>query len=284
MPPHTLSVVPTPLGHLGDITLRALESLKSADAILAEDTRVTRKLCTHYGIATRLRSHHMFSEAAHLDRILDELRGGAHLALVSDAGTPGISDPGARLIAAVQADPDLILEILPGATAVTTALLAAGYAGENFQFLGFVPRGKADQTALWASLAGTSLITILYESPQRIAATLRSAAEALGPERDGALAKELTKIHERVARGPLATLGDDWPADAWRGEFVLLIGPAVALEASDERPRELARLCIEAGLSPRQARTMLAYAADISPSYAYTLLREAHSHAAAESP
>jgi len=282
MPSHTLSVVPTPLGHLGDITLRALETLKHADAILAEDTRVTRKLCTHYGITTPLRSHHAFSEASQLPRLLADLHAGAHYALVSDAGTPGISDPGARLIAAVQADPALHLDILPGPTALITALLASGFAGAPFQFLGFVPRHKADQQALWNQLKTAPVVTILYESPQRLRATVRAAADALEPEREGAIAKELTKIHELVSRGPLLTLGQDWPEDAWRGECVLLIGPAGAVPPDDDRARELARLCLEAGLTPRTARTMLAVAAQVSPSRAYTLLREAHTDATTE--
>lgn len=278
MPPHTLSVVPTPLGNLGDITLRALDVLRAADAILAEDTRVTRKLCSHFGISTPLRSHHKFSEAAQIERICAELREGAYLALVSDAGTPGISDPGGRLIRAVQADPALHLEVLPGPVALITALLTAGFAEQPFQFLGFVPRTRKDRLQLWDSLRATPLVTVLYEAPGRVRDTLVEAAEVLGPARPAALAKELTKLHERTVRGSLGALPGMLPDEAWRGEFVLLIGPAPpqsAESASGLSPSAIARLLRAAGLSPKGARAILAQLTGLSPSRAYSLLREA---------
>lgn len=287
MPPKTLSVVPTPLGNLRDITLRALEALGACDLVLAEDTRVTRQLLTHYNLTKPLRSYHQFSEAAQLDPILAELEAGKHLALVSDRGTPGIADPGARLIAAVIAHPDLFLEVLPGPTAITTALLLAGFAEGPFTFLGFLPRKKEERRAVLESLRGSQGATVIYESPNRIMTTLKEAAEALGEARPAAVAKELTKIHETVFRGTLEALAALIPEDARRGEFVLIIGPdpvPAPPPTSGLDPAVVARMLVDAGLRPREARAMLAQIAGIPASRAYDLLVEAQQHAQRAAP
>ncbi|HYE80182.1 MAG TPA: ribosomal RNA small subunit methyltransferase I, partial [bacterium] len=247
-----------------------------------------RQLLTHYGISKPLRSHHQFSEATQLASIITELEADKHLALVSDRGTPGIADPGARLIAAVIAHPDLTLEVLPGPTAITTALLLGGFGEDPFLFLGFLPRKRGDRQAALAPLKGAAVTAVIYEAPTRVLATLADAAEALGPDRPAAVAKELTKLHERIFRGALGDLPGRIPAEALRGEFVVLIGPDPNPQAAPEGaaldPAELAAMLVEAGLRAKEARAMLAKIAGIPPSRAYDLLVEAQRHAHPAAP
>src|SRR5438552_566667 len=194
-----LAVCATPIGNLDDVTLRVLEELRSADVVLCEDTRHTRGLLERHGIQARLLSYHEHNEAKRTAEVLPRLEAGERIALVSDAGMPGISDPGARLVdAALEAG--VVVTVLPGASAVETALVASGLVGERFQFLGFLPRGERALAALWQELGARQHPAVAFESPQRLPATLRSLAAA-DPDWRVAVCRELTKRFEEVVRG-----------------------------------------------------------------------------------
>jgi 16S rRNA (cytidine1402-2'-O)-methyltransferase len=221
-----LYVVATPIGNLGDITLRALEVLASVPLIAAEDTRHTRRLLDHHAIKTRMTSYHARSVAARTASLLDHLRGGADLALVTDAGTPSVSDPGGELVAAWAAEGGTVVP-LPGASAVLAAVAGSGVAGPRWAFEGFLPRSGRERRERLARIAGDDRGTVLYEAPTRVAATLRDLAEACGADRPGAVCRELTKLHESIVRGALGDLaaaagpGGSIPS---RGEFALVVG------------------------------------------------------------
>src|SRR5919197_541650 len=194
-----LAVCATPIGNLDDITLRVLEELRSADVVLCEDTRHTRVLLERHGIEPRLLSYHEHNEAKRTAEVLPRLEAGERIALVSDAGMPGISDPGARLVAAAL-EAGVPVTVLPGPSAVDTALVASGFAAEQYQFIGFLPRGERALSALWEELAAWPHPVIAFESPQRLPATLASLARVL-PRRRVAVCRELTKRFEQVVRG-----------------------------------------------------------------------------------
>jgi 16S rRNA (cytidine1402-2'-O)-methyltransferase len=225
----TLFVVATPIGNLGDVTFRALETLRAVPLIAAEDTRVARRLLARYEIGTRLVSYHARSGPGRAEELLDHLRSGADLALVTDAGTPAVSDPGGELIAAWAAEGGRVVPI-PGASAVLAAVAASGIAGPRWGFEGFLPRsGRARRDRL-ARLASDDRATVLFEAPTRLAVTLRDLATACGAERPAAVCRELTKLHEQIVRGTLASLSADVarggiPA---RGEVVIVVGVAEA--------------------------------------------------------
>lgn len=222
-----LLVCATPIGNLGDVTLRVLETLAAVDTILAEDTRVTRKLLCRFEISAPLER---FDEAVSFRRtpeIVERLLSGVTFALVSDAGTPGVSDPGATLVEAAL-DAGVPVEVLPGASAIVTALVASGLPTHAFYFGGFVPRKAGERKRLFAGLSALEATLIFYESPRRTAATLADLAAAF-PARQGAMARELTKLHEEVLRGPLPTIAEEVAArESLKGEVVLLVGPPVA--------------------------------------------------------
>jgi 16S rRNA (cytidine1402-2'-O)-methyltransferase len=225
MMPGRLILVPTPIGNLEDVTLRSLDVLRSADAIAAEDTRRTRKLLSRYDIHNRLVAYHAHNERAKTPALLERIRGGETLALVSDAGTPGIADPGHRLVVACL-DAALPVEVLPGPSAFITALVASGLPTERFSFLGWAPRSKKEIGRLAEKLAETLDTSVLYESPKRLAATLAALAAVL-PDRQAAVARELTKVHEEMLRGTLEELaGRVGQAGEVRGEIVLVVGGA----------------------------------------------------------
>ena len=218
-----LYVVATPIGNLGDVTLRALEMLRSVPLIAAEDTRIARRLLARYDIETRLSSFHARSGVGRLEELLAHLRGGADLALVTDAGTPVVSDPGGDLVAAWAAEGGRVVPI-PGASAVLAAVSASGIAGPRWSFEGFLPRSGRERRDRLARIAADDRATVLFEAPTRLAATLRDLAAACGAARQAAVCRELTKLHEQIARGPLESLanraGDDIPL---RGEIVVVI-------------------------------------------------------------
>jgi 16S rRNA (cytidine1402-2'-O)-methyltransferase len=217
----TLWVVATPIGNLEDITLRALRVLREADRVLAEDTRRTKTLLSHHGIETGLASLHAHSSQERVEALADELAAGKRFALVTDAGTPLVSDPGAALVQAAIAR-DVHVEALPGASAVMTALCVAGLRADQFRFLGFLPRsGKRRREAL-DKIARDSLTSVLFESPNRVVDTLVELRDACGAERRAAVCRELTKLHEEVARGSLAELCARFSESA-RGELTLVI-------------------------------------------------------------
>jgi 16S rRNA (cytidine1402-2'-O)-methyltransferase len=218
-----LAVCATPIGNLEDVTLRVLRELREADLVLCEDTRRTRVLLDRHGIEARLRSYHEHNEAARTAEVLPRLEAGERVALVSDAGMPGINDPGARLIDAAL-DAALPVTVLPGPSAVETALVASGLVGERYQFLGYLPRGAGAREAVWEELARWPWPAVAFESPQRLPETLRSLAGRL-PERRAAVCRELTKHHEEVVRGTAVELAARYPEPP-RGETVLVLGGA----------------------------------------------------------
>ena len=235
----SLYVVATPIGNLGDVTIRALEVLRAAPLIAAEDTRIARRLLTRYEIRTRLTSFHAQSGRARLDTLLEHLRGGADLALVTDAGTPGVSDPGDELVAAWAAEGGRVVPI-PGPSAVLAALAASAVAGPRWSFEGFLPRAGRERRERLSRIAADDRGVVLFEAPTRLAATLRDLAAACGGERIAAVCRELTKLHEQVRRGTLAELVEavasgEVPA---RGEVVIVVGPASATELSRDEARE----------------------------------------------
>ena len=216
-----LSVVATPIGCLEDITLRAVRVLREADLILAEDTRHTRTLCSKHGISTRLRSFHAHSNDDKVDLIVGELVAGAHYALVSDAGTPVVSDPGVYLISrAAKAGVDV--EAIPGPSAVLAALCVAGLPVRRFVFEGFLPRAGGDRARALERVARSEVTTVLFESPHRIHATLDDFERELGGERQIALCRELTKMHEQTIRGTVPEVRAEL-ADPARGEITLVV-------------------------------------------------------------
>jgi 16S rRNA (cytidine1402-2'-O)-methyltransferase len=228
-----LYVVSTPIGNLGDVTLRSLEVLRAVPLVAAEDTRITRRLFGRHGITTHLVPHHARNEAASTPALLVHLRAGRDLALVTDAGTPLVSDPGAGLVAAWAAEGGLVVPI-PGASAVLAALVASGIAGPRWSFEGFLPRRGPERRERLARLAADGRTAVLFEAPGRLAGTLADLAAACGVDRPAAVCRELTKLHEETLRGSLGALAAAAAAGAIdrRGEVVIVIG-----ERPDDRRR-----------------------------------------------
>jgi 16S rRNA (cytidine1402-2'-O)-methyltransferase len=256
-----LSIVATPIGHLDDVTLRALKTLRGADLILAEDTRRTRKLLTHHGISARLRALHAHSSDSVIERCLGDLLAGQHLALVTDAGTPLVSDPGSRLVRAA-GERGVTIESIPGPSAVTAALSVCGVPFDEFRFTGFAPRSGSKRDAWLDAIAGRPEASVFFESPARLPATLAELAERLAPERPVAVCRELTKIHEQVVRGSAAELADKFAAGA-RGEITVVVGAGQAAAAQTVTDAaEVLEPRIDAllarGISPRDTARMLA--------------------------
>ena len=231
----SLYVVATPIGNLADLAPRALEVLGRTRWVLAEDTRRVRKLLTHFGVAGAVRSFHEHNEEREVPRLLVLLAGGSDLALVSDAGTPVLADPGYRLVRACREREIPVLSV-PGASAVTAALAVSGVPPIPFTFAGFLPPREGARTAALAALAALPHTLVLFLSPHRLAPEVAACAATLGAERDAALIAELTKIHERCARGTLAELAT-WASSAEpRGEYTLVVGPPAAPEPQTPSP------------------------------------------------
>lgn len=216
-----LILVPTPIGNLDDITLRGLKVLQSVDAILAEDTRQTSKLLKHFEISKPLWSYHAHNEHKQIDHLISELSGGKLLALVSDAGTPAISDPGFLLVRACLLA-QIPVECLPGATAFVPALVKSGLPSDAFVFLGFLPEKKGRQTA-FKKLCEIEYTMIFYESPHRLLKTLNQLSEYLGSDRMASVSRELTKIYEETVNGSLEFLIEYYSKNPVKGEFVLIV-------------------------------------------------------------
>ena len=223
-----LYLVPTPVGNLGDMTFRAVEVLKGADLILAEDTRTSRVVMQHYGIDTPLQAYHIFNEHQTLQRIVDRLLSGQTIALVTDAGTPGISDPGFLLVREAVRN-DIPVETLPGATAFVPALVDSGLPCDRFVFLGFLPHKKGRQTAI-RQLANEQRTMVIYESPYRLVKLLEELIPVLGSERQASVSREISKLHAETARGTLSELLAHFSAKEVKGEIVVVIS------ATDETP------------------------------------------------
>lgn len=246
-----LVVCATPIGNLEDVTLRVLAELRAADVVLCEDTRHTRGLLRRHGIDARLLSYHEHNEAERTAALLPRLAAGDRVALVSDAGMPGISDPGARIVRAAL-DAGVPVTVLPGPSAVETALVASGFCGGAYAFVGFLPRGEAALAALWPTLPD---VTVAFESPQRLPATLRSLA-SFDADRPVAVCRELTKKFEQIVRGT-ATEVSRLVADPPKGEITLVLGPTA--RGVDDAPAlaAVAEL-VDAGLSRKHAAELVA--------------------------
>ena len=219
--PGVLYIVPTPVGNLEDFTFRAIRILKEADLILAEDTRTSSVLLKHYDIHVRLESHHKFNEHKTSEIIRDRILSGLNVALISDAGTPGISDPGFLLVRTC-VEQGIEVQTLPGPTAFVPALVSSGFPCDRFCFEGFLPVKKGRQTKL-KTLAEESRTMIFYESPYRLVKTLRQLAEYFGPERQCCVSREISKIHEEHKRGSLAEVADWYTVHEPKGEIVLIV-------------------------------------------------------------
>ena len=233
-----LFVVATPIGNLGDVTLRAIEVLRSVPLIAAEDTRISRRLLERHGAAARVVSFHARNAAARLPGLIDHLRGGSDLAVITDAGTPGVSDPGEALVRAWAAEGGVVVAV-PGASAVLAAVAASGVAGARWSFEGFLPRSGRERRERLARIAADERATVIFEAPNRVVATLADLAAAADPDRPIAICRELTKLHEEIVRGSLGLLAAQAREGSLtlRGEFVLVVG---------EQPRTARRSSIPA--------------------------------------
>ena len=274
--PATLFVVATPIGNLEDVTLRALEVLRSVALVACEDTRHTRKLFARHGIATRVVSCHKFNERRSTGRVLETLRSGSDVALVSDGGTPAVSDPGSLLVAAALAE-GFEVRPVPGPSAVVAAVSASGWTGP-FTFRGFLPARAGERRRALSALAGAAEIQVFYESPVRVAAALADMRDVLG-ERDCAVVREMTKRFEQWYRGPLSRVASEIAAGPRRGEYCVVVAGAPAEEMrgdDDARGAEAAvplvaeygRL-VDSGVSRRDALRRLARSRGLRRSEVY---------------
>jgi 16S rRNA (cytidine1402-2'-O)-methyltransferase len=248
-----LVVCPTPIGNLEDITLRVLRALREADVIACEDTRHTRKLLERHEIGGRLVSYHEHNERRRSRELVERIAGGEVVALVSDAGTPGVSDPGEVVVQAC-VEAGLQVEVLPGPSAAVTALVASGLPAVRWRFVGFLPRRAPDLKREVERAAEETLVA--FESPRRLPATLAALAE-LDPGRLVVVCRELTKIHEEVVRGTAAELAERF-AGGTRGEVVLVVGPGAAAEGDPGAAREAVERLVESGAKRRVAASVVA--------------------------
>ena len=260
-----LAVCATPIGNLEDVTLRVLRELGEADVVLCEDTRHTKGLLERHGIRARLLSYHRHNEAARVQELLPRLETGERIALVSDAGLPGINDPGARLVVAAL-EAGVAVTVLPGPSAVETALVASGLSGERFQFLGYLPRGAKALGDVWDELSRSEHPAVVFESPKRLPATLRSLAAAL-PERQVAVCRELTKRFEEVVRGTAGELAERF-VEAPKGEVTIVIGGG-APEVDEAAALAAVRELVSAGVPRRQAADVVARLLSLSRNTLY---------------
>jgi 16S rRNA (cytidine1402-2'-O)-methyltransferase len=275
--PGTLYVVATPIGNLEDITYRAVRVLKEADLIACEDTRHTAKLLQHYGIDKPTVSYHEHNEAARAEELVKKLEQGVNIAQVSDAGMPGISDPGYRVISlAIQRGLQVVP--IPGASALVAALAASGLPTDSFQFLGFLPARSGERRTLLESVRDAQQTTVVYEAPHRIAETMKDIVELLGAERPVALARELTKVHEEFIRGPAGEVLRGVLEHELKGEMTLLIGKGVERQTpAKDIVQRLAEIMHEQKLDESAALKALAKEQGISKSEAYRELQRCRS-------
>jgi 16S rRNA (cytidine1402-2'-O)-methyltransferase len=270
----TLYVVATPLGNLQDLTLRAADVLRRVDVVAAEDTRHTRPLLSHLGAAPQMLSFHAHSDERRIAGLLEILQAGRSVALVSDAGTPAISDPGFELVAAARAAGIEVIPI-PGPSAVATALSAAGLPADRYVFLGFLPRKGTERARLLARAAAEEWSVVLFEAPSRVRALLDDLAEAAGPGRRVTVARELTKLHEEIVSGTLADIAGYYTGSEPRGEFTVVLEgtgqPAAAPDRSAEA-EELARRLLAEGHTRREVAQQLAAELGLARNAAYRLV------------
>jgi 16S rRNA (cytidine1402-2'-O)-methyltransferase len=271
----TLYLVSTPIGNLGDLSIRAGETLKGVRRILAEDTRRTGVLARHVGSSATLVSLHAHNEAERTERVLAWLDEGDDMALVSDAGTPLVSDPGGRLVEAVVRHGHTVVPI-PGASAVLAALTGSGLPAARFAFLGFPERKGRGRAALLRRVASSAETVVLFESPNRVVGLLEDLAGACGSGRRVSVARELTKVHEEFVRGTLVEAAGYYREHPPKGEVTLVVAPAEADpeadEAKEERGRELARELLAEGMKPSRAAREVASRLDVPRNAAYRIV------------
>jgi 16S rRNA (cytidine1402-2'-O)-methyltransferase len=272
-----LIVCATPIGNLEDASPRLARVLAEADLIACEDTRQTRKLLAHLGVTTRMTSYHEVGERERAKELAERVAAGLRLALVSDAGTPAVSDPGYLLVAAC-VERGVPVEVVPGPSAALAALVVSGLPTDRFVFEGFLPRRPGQRDRRLAELATEPRTIVLFEAPHRVLATLDAMVAAFGPGRPAAAVRELTKVHEQVLRGPLGTVRDELAGQGPRGELTLVVGGAPAGGAAQASPAALAAevaTLVEAGTSTRDAVTAVAEATGAPRRSVYQAVLEA---------
>jgi 16S rRNA (cytidine1402-2'-O)-methyltransferase len=272
----TLYLVSTPIGNLGDMTHRAVEVLSSAALIIAEDTRHSRRLLDHYHISTPLRSYHEHNEAKETPKLVARLRAGDSIALISDAGTPLISDPGSRLVsAAIEAN--LPVVPIPGASSVMAALVASGMSLEKFSFLGFLPRKGRERSEMMVEVVASQSTVVLFEAANRVGATLDALAEAGAGERPAVVARELTKQFEEFRRGSVAELAAVYADADPKGEVVLVIAGAEKPRVTESELSDAAKKLRASGNSPRDVMEHLVSGLGAPRNLAYKIAHESES-------
>lgn len=273
----TLYLVPTPIGNLGDITLRAIDVLRAVDLLLTEDSRVTRKLLTHFDIKTPWRSYHKFNEKESISELVELLNDGKSVALVSDAGMPGISDPGMILATACH-DAGITVTTLPGASAGITALISSGFKIENHLFVGFLPKKKNDLEKKLGELKKFSGSVIIYESPHRIQQTLKFISEIM-PDRFIHIAREMTKFHEEHIRGTAQEVCRLIGSKVPRGEYAIILAPSGDDESgivvpADSIMMEFRQKCADSGLSVRDSADLYSFITGVKRSEVYNIMKK----------
>jgi 16S rRNA (cytidine1402-2'-O)-methyltransferase len=268
-----LYLVSTPIGNLGDMSHRAVEVLSSAALVVAEDTRHSRRLLDHYNITTSLNSYHEHNEAKETPRLIARLLSGDSIALISDAGTPLISDPGSRLVAAAL-EASIPVVPIPGASAVMAALVASGLSLERFTFFGFLPRKGRERTEIMAEIVDSRGTVVLFEAPNRVGATLEALVEAGAGERHAVVARELTKRFEEFKRGSVAELAAAYGKADPKGEVVLMIAGAEARTVGEDELGDAAKKLRASGKSPREVMDYLVSALGASRNLAYRIAHE----------
>jgi 16S rRNA (cytidine1402-2'-O)-methyltransferase len=270
----TLHLVGTPIGNLGDVSRRAKETLARVDLVAAEDTRRARKLLSHLGIRAELTTLFEGNERARTETLLDALRDGRDVAVISDAGMPGLSDPGYRLVRAC-AEEGIDVRVVPGPSAAIAALVVSGLPSDRFVFEGFLPKKDGERRARLEALAAERRTIVLFESPRRVGATLQAISSTLGADRRVSVARELTKVHEEVLRGTAEELARSTGAEELRGEVVLVIGGATQGPAPElsELVEEAAEL-IRGGWKKREAAAEVARRHDVTTNAIYRALLE----------
>lgn len=272
----TLYLVATPIGNLGDISFRAVETLKQVDMIACEDTRHTQKLLNHYSIANRLISYHEHNEAARSDELVAKMTAGNSVAVVTDAGTPGISDPGYRLVRRA-IESGIRVESIPGPVAFVNAAVISGLPTDSIFFGGFLPSKKGERGRRLREIANVPATIVMYEAPHRLAASLADCAAVLGP-RPAAVVRELTKLHEDVVRGDLAALADHFRDGSVKGEIAIVIDRGSEANAGTVERVSLADRVFElenSGMDRREALKTAAKEFGVSRSEAYRLVQSA---------
>jgi 16S rRNA (cytidine1402-2'-O)-methyltransferase len=275
----TLFLVSTPIGNLGDMSYRAVEVLSSAALVIAEDTRHSRRLLEHYRVSTPLSSYHEHNEAKETPRLIARLRAGDSIALISDAGTPLISDPGSRLVAAAL-EAEIAVVPIPGASSVMAALVASGLPLERFTFFGFLPRKGRERTDILTEIVESRGTVVLFEAPNRVSATLDALVEAGAGERQAVVARELTKRFEEFKRGSVAKLASVYGKADPKGEVVLVIAGAEERVVSERDLNDAAKKLRESGKSPREVMDYLVSALGAPRNTAYRIAHESEHESA----